>query len=915
MAAARGTKPASSPARRRTASSPERRRTASSRAEASPSTSSRPPSSSPSPSPASRPPSPQDVPAAASGDALETYRGKRRFAPLRREATTTAAPADDVTPEPVGVVAAATRAGEGTFVIQKHWATRLHYDLRLELDGVMKSWAVPKGPSLDPRDKRMAVATEDHPIDYNRFDGQIPAGHYGAGRVVIWDNGRWKPIGEPRESLARGELKFELEGRKLRGRFVLVRTKARGGEKKPGWLLIKERDAYVRSRDEYDVLEALPDAVPALADGASTAAAANAKADAKPAPPKHGRPGPLPERIDPQLALAVSGVPADADQRLWEIKLDGYRLMARLDADGRASLHTRNAQDWSARFPTLVRAFEALGARNTWIDGELVALDARGLPSFEALQRAIADARTAALVYFAFDLPFVDGEDWRALPLSARRARLEAMVASPDDHIRLSQTFDAPPSQLAAASKAAGLEGLMGKRVDAPYRGGRTDAWVKLKHGHHEEFVIAGYKPGEGMREKTFGSLVLASHDEHGVLRHAGNVGSGFDEETLEALTLRLRALRVKRPVLDDPNKELKDAIWVRPELVAQITFAGVSREGHIKHAVYRGLREDKSAREVERERTDAVPSAAAPLAVAVTHPGRVIDTSSGVTKIQLVRYLQRVAPLMLEHLAARPVSWVRAPDGITGEVFFQKHLDRMTIPGIRSVADPRAPREAAVAGESAAAREPVIEIVDAQGLAGAAQMNVIEFHTWNATTADFARPDRFVLDLDPGDGVPWPQVQEAALLVRALLDELALPAFLKTSGGKGLHIVVPLRPEHEWDAVLDVSQHLAQHLARVIPQRFTATSGARHRVNKVYVDYLRNTRRATTVCAWSPRARPGLGVSVPIGWDELSRVTGGAHWGIANVDERLRIGNGPWGDYAGAAVGLGEVMGRLGGG
>jgi bifunctional non-homologous end joining protein LigD len=866
------------------------------------------------------PTAPAATPAPA--DALSTYRGKRRFAQ---------------TPEPAGVVGTAA-ASAGTlrqssgqaFVIQKHWATRLHYDFRLELDGVMKSWAVPKGPSLDPRDKRMAVATEDHPIDYNRFDGQIPAGHYGAGRVVIWDNGRWKPVGDAHDSLAKGELKFELEGHKLRGRFVLVRTKPREGEKKPTWLLIKERDAYVRSHDEYDVLEAMPDAVPALGD-ASPAPAARTPADAAPAAsttanvkakakakastkaaPVRGRAAPLPASIDPQLALAVSGVPADADQRLWEIKLDGYRLMARIDDKGKATLHTRNAQDWSKRFPTLVRAFEGLRQREAWIDGELVALDARGLPSFEALQRAIANADTGALVYFAFDLPFVDGEDWRALPLSQRRARLEAIVADPKDNIRLSQTFDAPPSQLAAASKAAALEGLMGKRVDAPYRGGRSDAWVKLKHGHHEEFVIAGFTPGDGMREKTFGALVLAQHDEHGLLRHAGNVGSGFNEDTLEALSARLRRLRVKRPVLDDPNKDLKDAIWVRPELVAQISFAGRSRDGRVKHAVFRGLREDKSAREVERERPGAVAvTAASPLSVTVTNPERVIDASTGITKIEVVRYMQRVAPLMLEHLAARPVSWVRAPDGLGGEIFFQKHLDRMTIVGVESVVDPRAPRDGRGDGP-ALSREPVIEIRDAHGLAGAAQMNVIEFHTWNATTADFEQPDRFVLDLDPGEGVPWPQVQEAALLLRALLQELALPAFLKTSGGKGLHLVVPIRAEYGWDVVLDVSQRIAQRMAEVIPQRFTATSGARNRVNKIFVDYLRNTRRATTVCAWSPRARPGMGVSVPIGWDELSRVTGGAHWQLANIDERLRIGNGPWQEYAGSAVRLEAAIERL---
>ena len=833
---------------------------------------------------------------AAPADALSTYRGKRRFAQ---------------TPEPAGVVGAAVtsggslRQGSGqAFVIQKHWATRLHYDFRLELDGVMKSWAVPKGPSLDPRDKRMAVATEDHPIDYNRFDGQIPAGHYGAGRVVIWDNGRWKPLGDAHESLSKGELKFELEGHKLRGRFVLVRTKPREGEKKPTWLLIKERDAYVRDRDEYDVLEAMPDGVPALSEASSAdiAAAPATKVLRKDAPPARGRAAPLPTSIDPQLALAVSGVPADADQRLWEIKLDGYRLMARVDAKGKATLHTRNALDWSKRFPTLVRAFEGLDQRNAWIDGELVALDARGLPSFEALQRAIADNDTGALVYFAFDLPFVDGEDWRASPLSQRRARLEAIVSDPRDNIRLSQVFDAPPSRLAAASKAAGLEGLMGKRVDAPYRGGRSDAWVKLKHGHHEEFVIAGFTPGDGMREKTFGALVLAQHDDHGLLRHAGNVGSGFDEDTLEALSARLRRLRVKRPVLDDPNKDLKDVIWVRPELVAQISFAGRSRDGRVKHAVFRGLREDKAARDVERERPGAVAmTAASPLAVTVTNPERVIDASTGITKIEFVRYMQRVAPLMLEHLARRPVSWLRAPDGLSGQMFFQKHNDRMTMPGVESFDGP--------GGVS----DPLIEIVDTQGLVGAAQMNVIEFHTWNATRDDLVHPDRVILDLDPGDGVPWPHVQEAALLVRALLQELSLPAFLKTSGGKGLHIVVPLERVHDWTTMHGFAQVFAQHMARVVPQRFTATSGARNRIGKIFIDHLRNSRGATTVCAWSARARPGFGVSVPIGWDELSRITGGAHWSLRDVDERLRIGNGPWQDYAASAVRLDAAIERFG--
>ncbi len=824
-------------------------------------------------------------------DPLATYRAKRSF---------------ERTPEPAGREMAAASPG-GSFVIQKHWATRLHYDFRLELDGVMKSWAVPKGPSLDPRDKRMAIATEDHPMEYSRFDGQIPAGQYGAGRVVIWDNGFWQPVGDVHEGLAKGDLKFELRGHKLRGRWVLVRT---GPKPAPGvaqpqatqqWLLIKERDAYVRSHDEYDVLEALPDAVPALA--VETEDKAENKAELHTS--ARGKPAALPTKLEPQLAAPVSGVPADADQRLWEIKLDGYRLLARIDAQGRATLRTRNAQDWTARFPVLALELEALKLRSAWFDGELVALNEQGLPSFEALQAAIAAGDTAGLVYFVFDLPFVNGEDWRAVPLVKRREKLEALVRDPRDAIRLSQTFDAPPSQLAAASKAAGLEGLIGKRIDAVYRAGRSDAWVKLKHGHHEEFVIAGYTAGEGGRAASFGALVLASHDEHGVLRHAGNVGSGFSEQTLVQLTPKLQALKTRRPTLDDPHKDLKAVTWVKPELVAQLSFSGVSRDGRIKHAVFRGLREDKPADEVHREHAKdlGAPSITkTPTStLVITHPQRVIDDSSSHTKRDLVRYYERVAPLMMEHLTQRPVAWLRAPEGLSGETFFQKHLDRGSIQGVVSLAGLSGPKE------------PILEVQNAAGLAGAAQMNVIEFHTWNARSDDLLHPDRFILDLDPGEGLPWPQVQEAALLLRALLVELELPVFLKTSGGKGLHLVVPLKREHEWATVRSFAQALAHHVAAIIPQRFTTTSGARNRLKKVFIDVLRNSRGATTVCAWSLRARPGLGVSVPIGWDELSRVTSGAHWALANIDERLRVGNGPWLAYADSAVSLDAAIERLG--
>lgn len=812
------------------------------------------------------------------------------------------------TPEPAGSVGA--DAGF-SYVIHKHWASRLHYDLRLELGGTMRSWAVPKGPSLDPRDKRLAVQVEDHPISYKDFEGQIPAGQYGGGRVIIWDRGSWSPMPghDPQAGLAAGNFKFMLHGTKLQGGWALVRLK--DGASKANWLLIKEKDAAARRASEFDVTEALPDSV--VAEGARTRTEAIAAA----------KPQALPEAIAPQLATLVGDPPTDTGDWLWELKFDGYRLLARIER-GRARLFTRNGLDWTARMPALAHALVALPLDSAWLDGEVVMPGDDGLPDFGALQNAFDGSSTDALVYYLFDLLHLDGRDWRAAPLLKRRARLAKLLRGHDAAVlRLSERLDADPHSLLASACRLGMEGVIGKRASAAYRSGRGNDWIKLKCGQRDEFIVAGFTAGQGARAAAggLGALVLAAPMADGGLRWAGNVGSGFDGRTLAQLGKRLTPLIAPAsPLAAGQRARATSAItWVRPELVAQIAYAGITREGRLRQPVFQGLREDKSVGELRAEAASApnppparsgAPTmkpasrnpqtrAAALLAgQSITHPERVIDPQSGTTKLELARYYASVAPLMLPHLVKRPVALLRMPDGIQSEQFFQKHMQGRQLPGV-TVLDPRL--DPGHAG--------LLEVADAVALLGVVQMNTVELHTWNATHDRIERPDRFVFDLDPGDGVAWPQVREAAQLTHTLLTELGLVPFLKTSGGKGLHVVTPIKRLYDWDTVKAFSRQLVEHLAALMPDRFTAVSGPSNRIGRIYPDYLRNARGATTVCAWSARARPGMGVSVPVAWDELTRLTGAAHWTLGNIESRLRVGNAPWEHYADAARPLGAAM------
>ena len=870
-------------------------------------------------------------------DPLLRYKAKRNFGLSPEPADAGAFTHPSTGPSTGSSTSTGTAA---SFVVQKHWARNLHYDFRLELGGTLRSWAVPKGPSLDPKVKRMAVQVEDHPLSYASFEGTIPDKLYGAGKVIVWDSGTWTAVGDPAQGLADGNLKFDLHGHKLWGRWVLVRMKS-AHEKQPAWLLIKEHDAFARVSADFSVVDELPDSVRQLKpitepDDAASAVAAGAAEDlAKPPPQGTARQVMLPASMAAQLATLVDKPPPDASRWACEIKFDGYRLLARIDGKN-IKLFTRNGHDWSAKLPALRTELAKQKLPSGWYDGEIVVQGEHGVPDFGALQQAFESGDTTQVVFYVFDLPYFDGADCRHLPFDQRRAQLvQALKGVASDRLRLSEIFEADMASVLLSACRMGLEGVIAKRRDAPYASGRSAAWIKLKCSQRQEFVIGGYTDPKVAR-RGFGALLLgvysAEHErtnargQRKLLRYVGNVGSGFSETSLRTIKTRLDAVaRATTPFAESETIE-GSAHWVRPTLVAEVSFAQWTREGRLRHAVFRGLRTDKPAASIVREDVaHAAVHAAGPAAVQtskppdpkhstenpppslssvqnVTNPNRIIDPSSGITKLELVRYFALVGELMMVHLRERPVALLRAPDGVEGQLFFQKHADTSKLKGMRQL-------DAALDSS----HPPMLEIVSKQGLLSAAQWNVIEFHTLNGVATQFEHPDRMVFDLDPGSGVPWKQVQEAAELMRAFLLQLGLTPFLKTSGGKGLHVVVPLRKLHNWGTVKAFSHAVVTHMAQTIPQRFVEKSGPKNRVGKVFIDYLRNAAAASTVCAWSARARPGMGISVPLAWSELGVLTGGDHWTVRTVHERLDHGNAAWKSYARAARSLDSAMKVLG--
>jgi len=868
-------------------------------------------------------------------DALKDYKAKRNFS---------------ITSEPAEGGEAS--AGALTFVIQKHWATRLHYDFRLELDGTMKSWAVPKGPSYDSHDKRMAVHVEDHPISYSDFEGTIPPRQYGAGEVIVWDKGTWEPIGDPRKGYAKGEIKFGMHGHKMHGRWVLVRLRGHEDDKQEPWLLIKENDEYMRPASEFSVVDEMPDSVRDLPmpgapedRDAARAKLAALKAEAKPskkaaakspvaksaaakpsakttrrgAMPEGALKAELPETLNAELATLVDAPPERPEEWIFEIKFDGYRMLTRVADKGKdIRLITRNGNDWTDKLKPLRDEIKRMKLPDGWYDGEIVVHDENGKPNFNLLQLAFDGSNRAQIVYFIFDIPYFKGYDLREVRLDQRRPLLqEVLEEKASDSVRFSSEFGTDPAQLVVAACQIGLEGVIGKRRDSRYVNRRSPEWIKLKCGMRQEFVIGGYTDPHGART-GIGSLLLGYYDDKGVLRYAGNCGSGFNGASLRHMRETLEAIATEENPFPPRAVPGRGNHWVKPTLVAEVSFSEWTATNSIRHPVFQGLRKDKPARSVVREQAKHVQETATmkseeeaakpadsrlPARFKVTHGERVMDKESGVTKLELVEYYALVGELMMPHLKGRPVSLVRAPEGVGGELFFQKHVvDPRKMPGVGQLdqsLDPDHPR--------------MTRIDTVEGILSCAQWNVVEIHSQNAVEKRYDTPDRFVFDLDPGEGISFAQVREAAQLVRAFLQELGLTPFLKTSGGKGLHVVVPLKPKLDWDTVKDFSHAIVTHLAKTIPDRFSDKSGAKNRVGRIFIDYLRNGRGATTVSAWSARVRPGLGISVPVRWEELMDLNSGAHWTVRTVGERLAIGNSPWKDYDDSAVTLTKAMKALG--
>nr|WP_116343049.1 DNA ligase D [Cupriavidus taiwanensis] len=825
--------------------------------------------------------------------ALERYEQKRDFS---------------ISPEPAAERQRRKKPARLSFVIQKHWARRLHYDFRLELDGVLLSWAVPKGPSYDPAEKRIAVHVEDHPLDYASFEGEIPPRQYGAGSVIVWDRGTWVPVGDPREGMAAGKLLFDLHGEKLAGRWELVRI-AKPGDKSEQWILFKKRDAWARPLSEFDVLTALPDSVIAKPFGALNADDdANepvAVPDEDPASAVKRAPrAPLPAKLEPQLATLSPTLPTGTDW-IIETKFDGYRILARID-DAKATLFTRNGHDWTRKLSSLASEIEKLDISQGWLDGEIVVLR-DGMPDFNGLQNAIDGHHNDAIVYFAFDLPYWEGRDLRSLPLVHRRARLATLVADHSERVRFSEAFEAPPVDIFQAACKLGLEGLMFKRADAPYVSARTSTWLKAKCKLRQEFVIGGFSDREGAVAEV-GRLYLGVYAD-GDLVYTGGVGTGWDSATAATLRKRLSALETGHSPFSTEarasgrwgGRRPAAVQWVKPKLVAEVEFSEWTPDGQIRHASFKGLRTDHPAKSIRREAVQTAVTPQGISAIKVTHPERVVDPSRGITKVELVRYYESVASVMLPHLMDRPLSLVRAPDGIDAPTFFQKHAET-AMPGLTERPASLWPGHASL-----------LTADTPEAIVAAAQMNVVEFHTWNSTARNIDRPDRVIFDLDPGEGVAWEAMLEAAMLVRTLLDELGLQCWLKTSGGKGLHVVVPLTPRRSYDEVKAFSRAAVKHLAATLPQRFTSRSGASNRIGRIFVDYLRNGFSQTTAAAFSARARPGMGVSMPVSWEQLSRIKSGAQWTIRDAREYLsfQVAD-PWQSYWQTRQTLTQAIERL---
>jgi bifunctional non-homologous end joining protein LigD len=787
-----------------------------------------------------------------------------------------------------------------SYVIQKHDASHLHYDFRLELGGVLLSWAVPKGPTLDPSVKRLAVQTEDHPVEYGGFEGTIPEGAYGGGTVMIWDRGTWQSEGDAQAAYQKGHLKFQLHGQKLTGAWHLVRTQ-RGAAKQKQWLLFKAHDEAARPGDSSlvdtetksalsgrDLQEITAGRAPAKKASRVTKKAAVRTRKAAPAAEKASsksakkaaklagfeiegaRRAALPDTVEPELAALVSETPTQ-ENFVHEVKFDGYRVIARVQ-EGRVQLFTRNAEDWTERMPSLRAALGKLKVKGAILDGEFVALDDKGLSDFQLLQNSFSGKVQAPLAYYAFDLLYLDGFDLRPAPLLARKAKLQellkALPKSAADILRYSDHVLGNGAEFFAQAAKLGLEGVVSKRADSSYRAGRGKDWQKSKSLARQEFVIVGYSDPGGSRAHL-GALLLGVR-KGGSLVYSGKVGTGFNDRSLKDVHDKLAPLEVEQAKLENAPRgaDIRGVHWVKPELVAEVAYTGITHDGLLRHPVFKGLREDKPARDVVLEQPRAVASprsvkkkpAAGRVPAALTHPDKVLYPELGLTKAELAAYYELVSERMLPHVVNRPLTLLRCPGGRSKHCFFQKHPGESLASGLVRVQAPSSDGSSEYAA-----------IADVRGLTALVQMSALEVHIWGSVVPDADHPDQLVFDLDPAPELGFKEVVAGAHAMRDLLEEYGLKSWVKTTGGKGLHVTVPIQPREDWDTVKAFCRSLAEELVSRDPARYVATMSKAQRTGKIFIDYLRNGRGATFIAPYSTRAREGATIALPVEWDELT--------------------------------------------
>lgn len=789
---------------------------------------------------------------------LQKYHEKRKF---------------KQTPEPRGRKPSSSKAKRGKnsgwlrYYIQEHHASHLHYDFRLEMEGVLRSWAVPKGPSLDPQIKRLAVEVEDHPMEYGSFEGVIPENQYGAGHVVLWDEGRWKAEGNPVAAFKKGHIDFELKGEKLHGRWHLVRTRRSGSSTsaKPQWLLFKGTDKTTSDRGAASDLET----------------------------EVLSKKEPLPKTLAPELAKLVERTPS-GEEWSHEIKLDGYRILARIEGK-KVRILTRSGLDWTEKFENIRAAVQKLGLKNTILDGEVVVFDEDGKSDFQLLQNAISENRGSEMRYCVFDLPFLNGNNLTEWPLSRRRAHLKTLVKRSNKVVRFSDAIQGEGTAFFKECCKAGLEGVISKRIDSPYIEGRGDDWVKSKCENRQEFVIGGWtdsiRPGE-----AFASLLLGVQEKDG-LRYVGKTGTGFTAASMKSLLARFRKLAGKSsPFKTSPSQ--KGVHWLKPSLVAEVNFASWTGEGHLRQASFQGLREDKKAAQVVKEtpaknkKKISSKRKSSPHDITLTHPDRVLFKKAKITKQDLANYYETIQKKILPHIADRPLTIVRCPQGSGAQCFYQRHISPMKSPFVQETKIGKA--------HGGDTDRNYISIQDLNGIVSLVQLGTLEFHAWNTNIQDPAHPTEIIFDLDPGPNVDRGDIYECAIRLKKLLQKLKLKSFVNLSGSKGLHIHVPIAAKYEWESVKSFSHSIVKMMMESYPDQYTDNSRKVEREGRIFIDYLRNGFSSTSVVPYSVRNRPEATVAMPISWSDLKPDFDPMEFDIQKAITRIRrLKKDPWSGFS----------------